>query len=33
MAFTGLDSIAAAIAGGKSLPLLGFQRTVDTGAT
>lgn len=33
MAFNGLDSIASAIAGGKSIPLLGLQRTVDTGAT
>jgi hypothetical protein len=33
MAFTGLDSIASAITGGKSIPLLGFQRTIDTGAT
>lgn len=34
MAFNGLDSIASAIStGGKSIPLLGFQRTVDAGAT
>ncbi len=32
MAFTGVDSIASAIAGGKSL-MLEFSRTIDAGAT